>query len=164
PPDLHCAARIHRQLKPRIDRGYPLSIAAPIRPNLFVGGSASRSSAAARLAPASVTPTEKPQTLWNNETLRYPLPCGIFTSSGLPKETRGATPPEAGRWRTDTRKEMQHIGDRTEAPFHVFAESYVPTLGSCELIGGGTNGFHAKTRSTQRPQRKDRTSTLRFFA
>src|SRR5271157_5771796 len=27
------------------------------------------------------------------------------------------------------------------------------SLGSCELIGGGTNGFHAKTQSTQREKK-----------
>jgi hypothetical protein len=35
---------------------------------------------------------------------------------------------------------------------------------SCELIPGRTNRFHAKAQSAQRPQRKERTSTLRFLA
>jgi len=40
----------------------------------------------------------------------------------------------------------------------------VPQLGTCELIHEQTGRLHAKSQSTQRPQSKERTSPLRFFA
>jgi len=40
---------------------------------------------------------------------------------------------------------------------------YFPWPRSCELMHRGTNRFHAKAQSTQRPQSEERSSTLRFF-
>jgi len=74
------------------------------------------------------------------------------------KYTRGDGGEEGARSGARSGVSLRDIADPTKRGLRQ------PALRTCELIHGWTDLFHAKARSTQRSQRKERTSPLCLFA